>query len=233
LNTVIGILGGTFDPPHWGHIKLAAHFSKFLQLDEFIWLPSGEPWQKSSQITPANERYRMTLAAAQVLKEELIKDQCRTKVAVSTMEIDRSGPSYTIDSAKELRQQYGNDVALIWLMGADSFLQLQTWNDWRDLVHFMHLAVASRPPHSIKTQLANHPTLLAHYQEHQTHLPENLRQQTCGLIYLDEQLSIDLASSTLRSLLSKNQVTNSLQECLPQSVRAIISEKGLYQSKVR
>jgi len=188
LNKVIGILGGTFDPPHWGHIRLAEHFSGTLQLDELFWLPSGEPWQKGAHITPAKDRLDMTIAAADVLKEELQAKNIDTKVMVDSMEIDRGGPSYTIDSAKELRQKFGPDVSLIWLMGADSFLQLYTWNDWRDLSRYIHLAVASRPPYSIQKQLIDHPPLQAYYLDHQTKLAHDLCSKAYGLIYLDEQL---------------------------------------------
>ncbi len=99
MNKVIGILGGTFDPPHWGHIRLAEHFSRVLVLDELIWLPSGEPWQKGAHITPAKDRLAMTMAAADVLREEFLTKQINTVVTDDPMEIDRGGSSYTIDSA--------------------------------------------------------------------------------------------------------------------------------------
>ncbi len=230
MNKVIGILGGTFDPPHWGHIRLAEHFSKTLTLDELIWLPSGEPWQKSPHITSAKDRLAMTIAAANTLKEELQTKELGTQVLVDPMEIDRHGPSYTIDSAKELRKRFGPDTSLVWLMGADSFLQMDTWNDWRDLSHYIHLAVASRPPYSISEQLKTHPLLHTFYQDHQTKRSDDLRHKASGLIYLDEQLSIDLASSSLRPLLAQNNTAHPIQEWLPKSVHTIILEKGLYQS---
>ena len=230
MNKVIGILGGTFDPPHWGHIRLAEHFSRVLVLDELIWLPSGEPWQKGAHITPAKDRLAMTMAAADVLREEFLTKQISTVVTVDPMEIDRGGSSYTIDSAKELRQQFGPNVSLIWLMGADSFLQLYTWNDWRDLNRYIHLAVASRPPYSIQKQLTDHPPLQDYYLDHQTQSASDLCAKAAGLIYLDEQLSIDLASSSLRPLLSSNNTANPIQEWLPKSIHALILKKGLYQS---
>jgi nicotinate-nucleotide adenylyltransferase len=230
LNKVIGILGGTFDPPHWGHIRLAEYFSRALVLDELIWLPSGEPWQKGAHITPAKDRLAMTMAAADVLREEFLTKQISTVVTVDPMEIDRGGSSYTIDSAKELRQQFGPNVSLIWLMGADSFLQLYTWNDWRDLSRYIHLAVASRPPYSIQKQLTDHPPLQDYYLDHQTQSASDLCAKAAGLIYLDEQLSIDLASSSLRPLLSSNNTANPIQEWLPKSIHALILKKGLYQS---
>ncbi len=230
MNKVISILGGTFDPPHWGHIRLAEHFSRVLVLDELIWLPSGEPWQKGAHITPAKDRLAMTMAAADVLREEFLTKQISTVVTVDPMEIDRGGSSYTIDSAKELRQQFGPNVSLIWLMGADSFLQLYTWNDWRDLSRYIHLAVASRPPYSIQKQLTDHPPLQDYYLDHQTQSASDLCAKAAGLIYLDEQLSIDLASSSLRPLLSSNNTANPIQEWLPKSIHALILKKGLYQS---
>ena len=230
MNKVIGILGGTFDPPHWGHIRLAEYFSRALVLDELIWLPSGEPWQKGAHITPAKDRLAMTMAAADVLREEFLTKQISTVVTVDPMEIDRGGSSYTIDSAKELRQQFGPNVSLIWLMGADSFLQLYTWNDWRDLSRYIHLAVASRPPYSIQKQLTDHPPLQDYYLDHQTQSASDLCAKAAGLIYLDEQLSIDLASSSLRPLLSSNNTANPIQEWLPKSIHALILKKGLYQS---
>ena len=230
MNKVIGILGGTFDPPHWGHIRLAEHFSRVLVLDELIWLPSGEPWQKGAHITPAKDRLAMTMAAADVLREEFQTKHISTVVTVDPMEIDRGGSSYTIDSAKELRQQFGPNVSLIWLMGADSFLQLYTWNDWRDLSRYIHLAVASRPPYSIQKQLTDHPPLQDYYLDHQTQSASDLCAKAAGLIYLDEQLSIDLASSSLRPLLSSNNTANPIQEWLPKSIHALILKKGLYQS---
>jgi len=230
LNKVIGILGGTFDPPHWGHIRLAEYFSRVLVLDELIWLPSGKPWQKGAHITPAKDSLAMTMAAADVLREEFQTKHISTVVTVDPMEIDRSGSSYTIDSAKELRQQFGPNVSLIWLMGSDSFLQLYTWNDWRDLSRYIHLAVASRPPYSIQKQLTDHPPLQDYYLDHQTQSASDLCAKAAGLIYLDEQLSIDLASSSLRPLLSSNNTANPIQEWLPKSIHALILKKGLYQS---
>lgn len=230
MNKVVGILGGTFDPPHWGHIRLAVHFSRTLLLDELIWLPSGEPWQKSLYITAAKDRLVMTEIAADVLRKELQAKDIGTKVLVNSMEIDRGGSSYTIDSAKELRKRYGSDTSLIWLMGADSFLQLDTWNDWRDLSQYIHLAVASRPPYSIKKQLADHPQLNTYYLEHQTLEPKKLLEQAAAYVYLDEQLSIDLASSTLRPLLTQNNQADRILEWLPNAIHTVILERGLYRS---
>ena len=103
----IGILGGTFDPPHIGHLKLAIHFSKLLQLDTLLLIPSGEPWQKGSHITPADIRLKMTEAAAIDLAKACLYLKIPTQIGVDSIEIERAGPSYSIDTAKSLRERFG------------------------------------------------------------------------------------------------------------------------------
>ena len=220
----IGLYGGTFDPIHNGHLYVVTELLERDVVDQIILVPAGEPWlRENAPVAAGEDRLKMCqLAIAELdLGEEVL---------VNSIEIRRSGPSYTIDSAKELRQKFGPDVSLIWLMGADSFLQLYTWNDWRDLSRYIHLAVASRPPYSIQKQLKDHPPLQAYYLDHQTKLAHDLCSKASGLIYLDEQLSIDLASSSLRPLLSSNNTANRIQEWLPKSIHALILKKGLYQS---
>ena len=96
----IGILGGTFDPPHIGHLRLASHFAKILHLDELILIPSGEPWQKGSDITSAEIRYQLTEAAGIDLARALLYLNIPTQVSIDRLEIERCGPSYSIDTAK-------------------------------------------------------------------------------------------------------------------------------------
>ena len=80
----IGILGGTFDPPHWGHLRLAEHFSRVLQLDHIIWMPAGQPWQKSSDITPAKHRLAMSEYAIETLHDLFVDHHIYTKIEIST-----------------------------------------------------------------------------------------------------------------------------------------------------
>ena len=85
----IGILGGTFDPPHIGHLKLASHFAKVLQLDELLLIPSGEPWQKGTGITPAETRLQLTEAAGVDLARAFLYLKIPTLVGVDRIEVDR------------------------------------------------------------------------------------------------------------------------------------------------
>lgn len=221
----IGILGGTFDPPHIGHLKLASHFAKLLHLDELLLIPSGEPWQKGSGITPAEIRFQLTEAAGVDLARALLYLKVPTLVGIDRMEIDRAGPSYAIDTVKALRGRYGDQASLTWLMGADSLIQLPTWHAWEELIQYVHIAVASRPQHDMKTELS--PAVVSLLKAHQTSDASALENQASGLIYIDESLAMDLSSTNLRTQLQRSGSLNSEQ--IPASALQIITNLGLYQ----
>jgi nicotinate-nucleotide adenylyltransferase len=227
LSTIqkIGILGGTFDPPHIGHLKLASHFAKLLHLDELLLIPSGEPWQKGSGITPAEIRFQLTEAAGVDLARALLYLKVPTLVGIDRMEIDRAGPSYAIDTAKALRERYGDQARLTWLMGADSLIQLPTWNAWEELIQYVNFAVASRPQHDMKTELS--PAVVSLLKAHQTSDASALENQASGLIYIDDSLAMDLSSTNLRTQLQRSGSFNSEQ--IPASALQIITNLGLYQ----
>ncbi len=223
----IGILGGTFDPPHLGHLKLATHFSKVLHLDELLLIPSGQPWQKDANITPAQTRLQMTEAAGIDLARAFLYLKIPTKIGIDGIEIDRAGPSYTIDTVKALRERFGSTTNLILLMGADSLIKLPTWNSWKDLLHYVNFAVASRPQHDLKQELS--PEITDLLNEHQVAQPNTLEKSPYGRIYLDESLTINLSSSELRNRL-KTGVNGAVDtDQIPSHTLEIITNLGLYQ----
>jgi len=223
----IGILGGTFDPPHIGHLKLASHFAKLLNLDALLLIPSGEPWQKGSGITSAEVRLRLTEAAGIDLARAFLYLKIPTQVGIDRIEVDRAGPSYAIDTAKALRERFGPETSLIWLMGADSLNALPTWHAWQELMDYVHLAVASRPNHELAIE-ANSAIqdLLAKYQ---TKNINALEKSASGLIYIDETLAVDLSSTTLRRHLQTSNQSPELSEQIPSHTLEIIAKLGLYQ----
>lgn len=222
----IGILGGTFDPPHIGHLKLAMHFSKLLQLDTLLLIPSGEPWQKGSHITPADIRLKMTEAAAIDLAKAFLYLKIPTQIGVDCIEIERAGPSYSIDTAKSLRERFGSEASLIWLTGVDSLINLPTWNAWRDLFKYMNFAVASRPHYDLATQMSAEIHELL--KERQILEPSALENQPAGLIYIDEGLSVDLSSTDLRNRLKTPARSQIESEQIPTHTLEIITNLGLY-----
>ena len=216
----IGLFFGSFNPVHNGHLMVASYVANHSDMNQ-VWLVVSpqNPLKPQGSLLNEYDRLHLTKLA--------IEDD--TQLKVSDIEFSLPKPSYTIDTLTYLQEKYPQHEFSV-IMGADSFLQLYTWNDWRDLSRYIHLAVASRPPYSIQKQLTDHPPLQDYYLDHQTKLAHDLCSKASGLIYLDEQLSIDLASSSLRPLLSSNNTANRIQEWLPKSIHALILKKGLYQS---
>jgi nicotinate-nucleotide adenylyltransferase len=227
----IGILGGTFDPPHVGHLKLAAHFAKLLHLDTLLLIPSGEPWQKGASVTPAEIRLQLTEAAGVDLARAFLYLKISTQIGIDRMEIDRTGQSYAIDTVKALRERFGTDSSLTWLMGADSLINLPTWNSWEKLSQFVNFAVASRPHHDLSQQIspALSPEISRFLKEHQTSDITALENSAAGLIYIDESLNVDLASKELRDSLKSSSRSAIASEQIPTHTLEIIAKLGLYQ----
>lgn len=222
----IGILGGTFDPPHIGHLRLASYFAKKLQLDELLLVPSGQPWQKGSNITSAEIRYQLTEAAAIDLARVFLYLKIPTKIGVDRIEIEREGP-YSIDTAKSLRERYGSDVSLIWLTGADSLIHLPSWIAWQDLFRYLHFAVASRPNYDLSTEMS--PEIQMLLETNQTKDLNDLTSHPAGLIYIDKSLSVDLSSTDLRKRLQSTARSSIASEQIPSHTLEIILNLGLYQ----
>ncbi|PWK36634.1 nicotinate-nucleotide adenylyltransferase [Cupriavidus plantarum] len=215
----LGILGGTFDPPHRGHVALAQLFIEHLGLDELVWIPTGQSWQKGDDVTPASDRLAMTeLAAAAV-------GDTAAKVGVSRMEVDRAGPSYTIDTVRQLREQYGPEASMSWLMGADQLLRLHTWHGWEDLFEHVHLCVATRPGFDLATlEGPVRASMAARLAD------KHLIQSTpSGRMWLDQTLAVDLSSTGLRARLASGDTPDAqADDQLPEGVAHYIASHGLY-----
>ena len=224
----IGILGGTFDPPHWGHLRLAEHFSRVLQLDHIIWMPAGQPWQKSSDIPPATHRLAMSEYAIETLHDLFVDHHIYTKIEISTLEMAREGPSYAIDTAKEIRALYGPETSISWLMGADSWANIKTWHQWPELPNFVHLAVASRPETDLSGENQANSSVFA---DKQTSDPQLLQLSPQGHVLFDQGLQINLSSSALRDGFYNNASWDELADAIPPLVLDYIEAKGLYRNK--
>ena len=133
----IGLFGGSFDPPHRAHVALAASALAQLALAEVRWIPAGQPWQKTRTITPAQHREAMVRLAI----------DGEPRFVLDRIELDRAGPSYTLDTVRAL-QARESGAEWVLLIGADQYAGLHTWQDWRELLARVTLAVANRPgPH--------------------------------------------------------------------------------------
>ena len=130
----IGLFGGSFDPPHRAHVALAASALAQLALAEVRWIPAGRPWQKTRTVTPAPHREAMVRIAI----------DGEPRFVLDRIELDRAGPSYTLDTVRALQaREPGAEWVL--LIGADQYANLHTWRGWERLLALTVLAVAQRP----------------------------------------------------------------------------------------
>jgi nicotinate-nucleotide adenylyltransferase len=234
---MIGILGGTFDPPHWGHLKLAANFVEHLGLNELIWIPAGQPWQKSNGITPSKIRFNLTQAIAADLEDYLKTKSLELKSSVSRIELDRHGPSYTIDTAKALRAHYGPSQPLIWLMGVDSFKNMATWQQWEELPNYLHLAIANRSSSPSSSEILDNnshgmnPIVLKSFQDRIVSDSAELGKSPAGLIFFDKKFHVNVSSTELREKLLLGLTDHEMQNTIPPRVLEMIFSLGLYSQK--
>ncbi|GAA0498416.1 MULTISPECIES: nicotinate-nucleotide adenylyltransferase [Streptomyces] len=133
----LGVMGGTFDPIHHGHLVAASEVASQFHLDEVIFVPTGQPWQKSHKaVSPAEDRYLMTVIAT----------ASNPQFSVSRIDIDRGGKTYTIDTLRDLRTEH-TDADLFFITGADALGQILTWRDAEELFSLAHFIGVTRPGH--------------------------------------------------------------------------------------
>lgn len=133
----LGVMGGTFDPIHNGHLVAASEVRQHFELDEVVFVPTGEPYQKRD-VSAAEHRYLMTVIAT----------ASNPDFTVSRLEIDREGPTYTIDTLRELRATRP-DTDLFFISGADAVAQILDWKDAQELFSLAHFVAVSRPGHPL------------------------------------------------------------------------------------
>jgi nicotinate-nucleotide adenylyltransferase len=133
----IGLLGGTFDPPHLAHVALAQLALRHLFLDEVRWMPAGRPWQKMAGAgpVPSQAAHRVAMVSLAI--------QGEPRFVLDDREVHRQGPSYTVDTLKELRAEHPQARWFL-IIGQDQLGRFDTWKDWRQLLQWVTLAVAAR-----------------------------------------------------------------------------------------
>ena len=150
----IGLLGGTFDPVHQGHIALAHAAQHALHLDELRFLPAGQPWQKQHlSTTPADRLAMLELALAAEQQANWVCDSREIR-----RQTQHQAPTYTIDTLRELRAELGNEVSLIWLLGSDQLHNLPTWKAWTQLFELAHFAYTDRADEASSVNASPTPT---------------------------------------------------------------------------
>ncbi|BBY76421.1 putative nicotinate-nucleotide adenylyltransferase [Mycolicibacterium parafortuitum] len=132
-------MGGTFDPIHHGHLVAASEVADLFDLDEVVFVPTGQPWQKRSRaVTPAEDRYLMTVIAT----------ASNPQFSVSRVDIDRGGPTYTKDTLRDLHAQ-NPDADLYFITGADALASILSWQNWEEMFSIARFVGVSRPGYEL------------------------------------------------------------------------------------
>ncbi len=127
-------MGGTFDPIHHGHLVAASEVQARFDLDEVVFVPTGEPYEKG-RVSPAEDRYLMTVIAT----------ASNPRFHVSRADIDRDGPTYTVDTLRDMRAIFGNDAKLFFITGADALARILSWKDALEMLTMAHFVGVTRP----------------------------------------------------------------------------------------
>ena len=134
----LGVMGGTFDPIHNGHLVAASEVADLFDLDEVVFVPTGQPWQKTRHVTAAEDRYLMTVIAT----------ASNPRFSVSRADIDRGGPTYTTDTLRDLAASHPN-CDLYFITGADALASILTWQGWEELFGLARFVGVSRPGYEL------------------------------------------------------------------------------------
>ncbi|MBW4720857.1 nicotinate-nucleotide adenylyltransferase [Saccharothrix obliqua] len=191
-NRRIGVMGGTFDPVHHGHLVAASEVQARFDLDEVIFVPTGQPWQKSErEVSPAEDRYLMTVIAT----------ASNPRFSVSRVDIDRAGPTYTVDTLTDLGAMHP-DADLFFITGADALEQILSWRRADDVFSLAHFIGVTRPG----------------YELDDTHLPP-------GAVSLVEVPAMAISSTAVRARTASGLPVWYL---VPDGVVQYISKRRLY-----
>jgi len=214
--TPIGIVGGTFDPIHYGHLRLAEELGERLRLEEVRFVPSGTPPHRSAPAVTADHRLAMTRLAA--------ADNAR--FSVDERELRRAGPGYTFDTLKELRSDLGDARPLALLLGADAFLEFATWHRWREIFGLAHVAVAHRPGFPVERWTERMPEPLAReYSGRLMQQPLAIHLAPAGGIIVVPFTALEISATAIRDMLRAGASPRYL---LPAAVLDYIRSHGLY-----
>lgn len=206
----LGIFGGTFDPVHLGHLRLALELKQQLQLDEMCLMPCHLPAHRSQPGASSEQRHAMLQAALANCPE----------LGIDLRELARPSASYTADSLEELRRERGAAASIVFCLGADSFAGLHRWHRWQTLLQLAHLVVVERPGWEIPTSGPVAQLLAQHLAA-----PEQLLKAPAGSIVRLAPRLLPISASEIRQLISAGQ---SPQFLLPDSVWQYIREQRLY-----
>jgi nicotinate-nucleotide adenylyltransferase len=214
----IGILGGTFDPVHYGHLRLAEEAGDALGLARVLLIPAALPNLRARPGTEAQHRLAMVrLAAAD-----------NPRLAVDDRELRREGTSYTVDTLADLRAEVGAERPLWLILGADAFLRLPAWSRWLQLFDLAHIAVATRPGYPLDEAVRESAELAAQWSRRIAPDAGAVVLPACGAIVQLPIPLLEISASDLRARMSRGA---SVRYLLPPAVVDYIAAHRLYTTQ--
>jgi len=215
-NAPLGMLGGTFDPVHYGHLRFAQEAADALRLAEVRFVPAGTPPHRAApHVSPQHRLEMVRLAIAG-----------NARFSTDDREVRRSGPGYSVETLAELRREIGASRPLCLLLGADAFLELATWHRWHELFALAHLIVAHRPGFPPESWPARMPEPLAReYGARLLQQPLAVHLAPAGGIATHALAALDISGTLIRDSLARSVSPRYL---LPDPVLDYIERHGLY-----
>jgi nicotinate-nucleotide adenylyltransferase len=200
----LGVMGGTFDPIHHGHLVAASEVADIFGLDEVVFVPTGRPWQKRQQpVTAAEDRYLMTVIAT----------AANPRFSVSRVDIDRGGPTYTKDTLRDL-VALNPDADLYFITGADALASILSWQNWEDMFSLARFVGVSRPGYELDGQ----------------HIAAAMKELPADALSLVEIPALAISSTDCRH---RAESGRPIWYLVPDGVVQYVSKRGLYQSASR
>jgi nicotinate-nucleotide adenylyltransferase len=206
-------MGGTFDPIHFGHLRLAEEMAEAIGLSQVLFIPAGQPPHRGAPRIAATHRLEMVRRAI----------SGNPRFAADSREVQRPAPSYTVDTLISLRAELGDERPLWLLLGADAFLGLTSWHEWQHLFTLANIAVAARPG----ARLSQPDTLPAALKQaiSQRCVADGSTVGPTGSVWLRQMTPLDISATAIRDTLTRH---GSARYLLPDAVLDYINEHRLY-----
>lgn len=214
--SLIGIYGGTFDPIHYGHLRVAEEVVEAMDLSELCFIPSGSPRLRQAPAAAKHHRVAMLRAAI----------HANAKFNLDEREIHRPGESRSVITLRELRNELTENAVLCFLMGTDVFLNFSKWHGWRDLFNLCHIVIVDRPGYIPAMNHHDLPQELGQeYIRRQASHVSELKKTTCGLILTVPTTMLDISATVIRTHIARKK---SIRYLLPDTVLEYIETNNLY-----
>lgn len=211
----LGVFGGTFDPVHFGHLRLAEQACEALALDAVRWIPAGQPWHRTAPQTAAEHRLGMVRCAT----------ASNPLFDVDAREIESGRPSYTVETVLSLRAELGATRPLVVILGADAFSRLHTWHRWRELFELAHIGLATRAGQAVQASTLD-PALATELTARGCDDSGALRSAPGGTIVRFDMTALAISATDLRARLVRGA---SCRYLAPTAVLDYIRHHRLYR----